>query len=87
MNCKFLKKHIVDTVKEWQIKIGYHPGPMKLYYPAASLTELLGLPEDAGKEQLTETLQNFAKEEETSLFRKGRPLESDDPVGGLCLDP
>ena len=36
MNCEPLKKHIIDTVKEWQMKIGYRAESMKLYYPAAS---------------------------------------------------
>ena len=49
MNGEPLKKHIIDTVKEWQMKICYRPESMKLYYPAVSLAELLGLPEDAGK--------------------------------------
>ena len=47
MNCEPLKKHIIDTVKEWQMKIGYRAESMKLYYPAASLAKLLELPEDA----------------------------------------
>ena len=67
MNCEPLKKHIIDTVKEWQMKIGYRAESMKLYYPAASLAELLELPEDADKEQLNTALLIFAKEEESSL--------------------
>ena len=67
MNCEPLKKHIIDTVKEWQMKIGYRAESMKLYYPAASLAELLELPEDADKDQLNTALLIFAKEEESSL--------------------
>ena len=63
MNCEPLKKHIIDTVKEWQMKIGYRAESMKLYYPAASLAELLELPEDADKDQLNTALLIFAKEE------------------------
>lgn len=37
MNCEPLKKHIIDTVKEWQMKIGYRAESMKLYYPAGFL--------------------------------------------------
>lgn len=37
-----LKKHIFDTIKEWQLKIGYREGSMKLYYPGESLAFLLG---------------------------------------------
>ena len=67
MNGEPLKKHIIDTVKEWQMKIGYRPESMKLYYPAVSLAELLDLPEDAGKEQLQRALLGFAEKEEAFL--------------------
>ena len=67
MNCEPLKKHIIDTVKEWQMKIGYRPEAMKLYYPAASLAELLTLPEDAGKDQLQTALLAFSQKEEAFL--------------------
>ena len=43
---------------------------MKLYYPAASLAELLELPEDAGKEQLHTALLGFAR-------RRGKLLLGD----------
>jgi len=49
------------------MKIGYRAESMKLYYPAASLAELLELPEDADKDQLNTALLIFAKEEESSL--------------------
>lgn len=38
-----LKKHIIDTIKEWQLKIGYREGNMKLYYPGESLAALMGV--------------------------------------------
>lgn len=44
-----LKTHIIDTIKEWQIKIGYREGNMKLYYPGESLAALLGV-SDANSE-------------------------------------
>ncbi|MFQ7767637.1 MAG: DUF3877 family protein [Fusicatenibacter saccharivorans] len=37
MTAKLLEKHITDTIREWQVKIGYEGGTMKLYYPAESL--------------------------------------------------
>ena len=33
MTAKLLEKHITDTIREWQVKIGYEGGTMKLYYP------------------------------------------------------
>lgn len=56
-----LKKHIIDTIKEWQIKIGYREENMKLYYPAVSLRKLLGLGEVTDNE-LCGALAEFAEE-------------------------
>ena len=43
MTAKLLEKHITDTIREWQVKIGYEGGTMKLYYPAESLRRSLSL--------------------------------------------
>lgn len=64
-----LKKHMIDTVKEWQLKIGYMEENMKLYYPAQSLKALLGLPEEAAQEELDTALAVFAEEVYPSLGR------------------
>ena len=45
MNTAALERHIIDTVKEWQMKIGYRSEEMKLYYPDVSLAGLLELAE------------------------------------------
>lgn len=60
MNFEPLKKHIFDTVKEWQLKIGYRPEDMKLYYPDVSLKELLVLEDQAGEEELEKALTAFS---------------------------
>lgn len=62
MRTDILEKHIVDTVKEWQMKIGYQEGGMKLYYPATSLQEAM----EEG-ETLQEALQAFASEVQPRL--------------------
>jgi len=67
MTTKALEKHIFDTVKEWQMKIGYREENMKLYYPDVSLIELLGLEQGAAKEQLDKALADFCKKEEPKL--------------------
>ena len=36
-----LERNIYDTVKEWEIKIGYRKEELRLYYPEESLLELL----------------------------------------------
>ena len=51
-----LEKHIVDTVKEWQMKIGFQEGGMELYYPKKSLMEALEV-----RENLHEALHEFKK--------------------------
>lgn len=51
-----LEKHIIDTVKEWQMKIGCQEGGMNLYYPEDALVELLEVTE----EQLASALAEFA---------------------------
>lgn len=56
-----LEKHITDTVKEWQLKIGLQQGDMKLYYPAHSLALLLE------EENLSQALEAFAREVKTRL--------------------
>ena len=57
MGTENLKRHIYDTVKEWQMKIGSLDESIGLYYPAESLKSLLGLPR-AGN--WMERLRNFA---------------------------
>ena len=79
MNGEPLKKHIIDTVKEWQMKIGYRPESMKLYYPAVSLAELLDLPEDAGKEQLQRALLDLQKKKK--LFLENFPSQKERIAG------
>ena len=64
---KGLEKHIIDTMKEWQIKIGYREGEMKLYYPGSTLIELLDLPEEIGEDGLALALKEFFQKEEPTL--------------------
>ena len=59
MTAKLLEKHITDTIREWQVKIGYEGGTMKLYYPAESLRRSLSLDET---EDLAKALAAFCKE-------------------------
>ena len=57
-----LEQHIIDTVKEWQIKIGYRREAMNLYYPEESLKDMLGLSENASEEELKKALELFSEE-------------------------
>lgn len=62
-----LAQHMVDTVKEWQLKIGVRKEKMDLFYPLESLKELLKLEKTATKEQLEQALTLF-QEENRALF-------------------
>lgn len=84
MKIEALQKHIYDTVKEWQMKIGYREESMKLYYPDASLKGLLGLEMDAGAAQLMEALEGFAQSVQTRLGRIR--ISSDEKKERYCLD-
>ena len=67
-----LKKHIFDTIKEWQLKIGYREGNMKLYYPGESLAPLLGINAECGKERallVESALSAFCSEMERQIGR------------------
>ena len=69
MTAKLLEKHITDTIREWQVKIGYEGGTMKLYYPAESLRRSLSLDET---EDLAKALAAFCK----NVDRKSTRLNS-----------
>ncbi|MEY8390091.1 DUF3877 family protein [Lachnospiraceae bacterium 45-W7] len=59
-NWQALEKNICDTLKEWELKIGYSKESAALYYPAESLCALLGLPKGQ-EERLKEALTSFCK--------------------------
>lgn len=62
-----LEQHISDTVKEWQIKIGYRKEAMNLYYPEESLKDMLGLSEESTEEALKDALELFKEETKERL--------------------
>lgn len=65
-----LKTHIMDTIKEWQMKIGYREGNMKLYYPGESLALLLGVGGENGECETADfntVLQEFCRNCESEL--------------------
>lgn len=54
-----LEQNLIDTIKEFEIKLGYSENSIKLYYPLSSLNHLLGAELDI--EQAEEKLGEFAK--------------------------
>lgn len=48
-NIEALERHVTDTIKEWEMKLGAINTELRLYYPTVSLEELLGLPRECEK--------------------------------------
>ncbi|MEE1313564.1 MAG: DUF3877 family protein [Lachnospiraceae bacterium] len=54
-----LEKHIIDTMKEWQIKIGSFDTNIRLYYPKTSLCRYLNLSMDIDNELLIKKIEQY----------------------------
>lgn len=54
-----LEKHVIDTMKEWQMKIGNFDSDLRLYYPKASLCDYLGLDREIENEILAQTVEKY----------------------------
>lgn len=67
MNKQNLLQNIWDTIKEWQIKIGYQEESVSLYYPSSSIKHLLELPECITLEEILEVLDDFFDENTDTL--------------------
>lgn len=61
MQATELEKNICDTVKEWEIKIGYRSEAVELYYPGEALEELLHT-DRAGLEAALKRFQEDCRE-------------------------
>ena len=57
-----LEKHVVDTMKEWQIKIGSFDSNIRLYYPKISLCRCLNLSIDIDNEDLSSYIEQYFAE-------------------------
>lgn len=59
MNYKYqgLENNLIDMVKEEQIKLGYSPETIRLYYPLSSLNKFIG--EECDVKQMQERLKEF----------------------------
>ena len=81
MKGQALLQNIFDTIKEWQIKIGYQEESMGLYYPATSLKNLLELSENVDLSELLKELDIFFKKEEAVLGK----VEVTNQQDRICL--
>lgn len=62
-----LEKHVVDTIKEWQIKIGSLGSNIRLYYPKSSLCNYLNISIDADNEILSRHIEKYFADNVTYL--------------------
>lgn len=58
MSYEKLEQNMIDVIQEGQIKLGYHDGKVRLYYPVASLCHMLHLP--VSVDELSKELTSFA---------------------------
>lgn len=58
-----LEKHVIDTMKEWQIKIGSFDSNIRLYYPKISLCRCLNLSIDIDNEKLSGYIERYFAEQ------------------------
>ena len=57
-----LEKHVIDTVKEWQTKIGTDDAGVRLYYPKVSLCGYLKLPVEEDSEKICREAEAYAQQ-------------------------
>lgn len=60
-----LEKHLVELIKEEQLKLGYQKEKIRLYYPLYSLNHLLHTAYDA--EQMQQALQEYGRSGQSVL--------------------
>lgn len=58
-----LERHVIDTMKEWQIKIGSFDSKIRLYYPKTSLCRYLDLSADIENEVLSSYTEQYFHED------------------------
>ncbi len=54
-----LKQHVIDTLKEWQMKIGYQEENVKLYYPISSLYDYFNLNKNCDLDNLKTVFSDY----------------------------
>ena len=86
MNREKLLKNMTDQVKEAQLKLGYAPETVRLYYPVASLNEILGTSARNAQEMLTLLNGDFEEKylKEATLLTKGLAASSGVAVQQPC---
>lgn len=74
MHTEQLERHIIDTIKEWQMKIGYKEENMRLYYPDVSLIGMLELPDGTTEKELKRIWLFLQRSSVNVLARSRSPM-------------
>lgn len=62
-----LEKHVLDTMKEWQLKIGSLDQDIRLYYPKKSLCEFLEVEDTIETDKLVKIVTEYLQSKATFL--------------------
>ncbi len=64
-----LEEHIIDTIKEWHLKIGYQEESIRLYYPLDSVKDFfdIDINEKEDAEQFCRIVQNYLSEKMSEM--------------------
>lgn len=65
MNYDALEHNIIDMIEEQQLKLGYLPETVRLYYPLSSLNRFLGM--ESSIEEMTGHLLRFSEQTKAHL--------------------
>ena len=76
-----LEKHVIDTVKEWQTKIGTDDAGVRLYYPKVSMCGYLKLPVEEDSEKICQEAEAYFKKNVPQL----RIVEVTEKANRFCV--
>ncbi len=64
-----LEEHIIDTIKEWHLKIGYQEESIRLYYPLDSVKDFFDIVinEQEDAERFCKIVQNYLSEKMSEM--------------------
>lgn len=77
-----LEQHIVDTLKEWQMKLGGGDTHVRLYYPLDSLCGYLAMPMDSTMDDVIVKTEDYLRENAPYL---GMPMIAESN-GRVCIE-
>jgi hypothetical protein len=73
-----LYKHIIDSIKEWQLKIGMEDTGIQLYYPKVALCGYFSVPESIENKELAKLVSENLKENAPFLGKPQMTVNKND---------